>query len=457
MRVVLGVGGGIAAYKVAALLRLLKESGHEVRVVPTAAAEEFVGRATWEALSGEPVSTSVFDDVPGVAHIAIGKSAELVIVAPATADLLARAASGLADDLLTTTLLVARCPVIMAPAMHTEMWQHPATQANVATLRARGVHVMEPASGRLTGADSGPGRMPEPAEIFEYAMTVVVPPVELGAVRSGKQSPDVETTEITNVSDSEAAIHHELAGHHVLITAGGTREPIDPVRWIGNRSSGIQGVALAVAAAERGARVTLIAANVGTAELAPFQAFLLDDDGLAVDGRNIDDDGATASSAINRIIQVETALEMLHAVRDNRNQADLVIMAAAVADYRPLIVSDSKVKKEPGIHHKSIELVLNPDILAETIAERYPGQVIVGFAAETNGPGGRFLELGRQKAIRKGADITAVNEVGANKGFGATSNHVWLLDATGELVAEAQGSKAAIANVILDTATQLLQ
>ena len=444
MRVVLGVGGGIAAYKVAALLRLLKESGHEVRVVPTAAAEEFVGRATWEALSGEPVSTSVFDDVPGVAHIAIGQSAELVIVAPATADLLARAAAGLADDLLTTTLLVARCPVIMAPAMHTEMWQHPATQANVATLRARGVQVMEPASGRLTGADTGPGRMPEPAVIFEYAMSVVppgsvvVPPDVLGAA-------PVETTDTAEVTDPGTPIRHDLAGHHVLITAGGTREPIDPVRWIGNRSSGIQGVALAVAAADRGAQVTLIAANVGTAELAPFQAFLLDDY------------GAPVTDSENRLIQVETALEMLQAVRDNRSQADLVIMAAAVADYRPVIVSDSKVKKEPGIHHKTIELVLNPDILAESISERHPGQVIIGFAAETNGPGGRFLELGRRKAIRKGADITAVNEVGANKGFGATSNHVWLLDATGELVAEAQGSKAAIANVILDTATQLLQ
>ena len=234
--IVLGVGGGIAAYKVCELLRRFTEDGHQVRVVPTDSALRFVGEATWAALSGQPVSTSVWDGVHEVPHVRLGQHADLVFVAPATADLLARAAAGRADDLLTAILLTARCPVVFAPAMHTEMWEHPATQANVETLRGRGCLVLEPAAGRLTGADSGPGRLPEPAELYETAVRVL-------ARGPGGLRPD-------------------LAGRHVLVSAGGTREELDPVRFLGNWSSGRQGYALARTAAARGARVTLVSANV---------------------------------------------------------------------------------------------------------------------------------------------------------------------------------------------------
>ncbi|MDO9458189.1 bifunctional phosphopantothenoylcysteine decarboxylase/phosphopantothenate--cysteine ligase CoaBC, partial [Nocardioides sp.] len=230
----LGVAGGIAAYKACELLRRLTESGHDVTVVPTASALEFVGAPTWAALSGKPVHTDVWSDVHQVPHVRIGQTADLVVVAPATADLLAKAAHGLADDLLTNTLLTARCPVVLAPAMHTEMWEHAATRANVETLRSRGVLVIEPAEGRLTGADTGKGRLPEPAELFEVCLDVLA---------RGSATPD-------------------LVGRHVVVSAGGTREPLDPVRYLGNRSSGRQGVALAGAAAARGAQVTLVAAHV---------------------------------------------------------------------------------------------------------------------------------------------------------------------------------------------------
>jgi phosphopantothenoylcysteine decarboxylase/phosphopantothenate--cysteine ligase len=278
MRIILGVAGGIAAYKAALLLRLLTEAGHDVRVIPTRASLEFVGRATWEALSGEPAPSEVFEDVQHVPHVELGKGADLVVVAPASADLLARAATGRADDLLTATLLTARCPVLLAPAMHTEMWEHPATRANVATLRSRGVHVLEPASGRLTGADTGPGRLPEPEDIAAAALALV----------GGTDAP------------------HDLAGQHVVISAGGTREPLDPVRFLGNRSSGRQGFALAEAALARGARVTLVAANVTLP--APPRAGL---------------------------VAVETTEELRAAVRAAAKDADVVVMAAARADFRP--------------------------------------------------------------------------------------------------------------------------
>ena len=398
MRIVLGVAGGIAAYKAAVLLRLLTEAGHSVRVVPTRAALEFVGRATWEALSGQPATPEVFDDVTGVTHVALGNEADLVVVAPATADLLARAAAGLADDLLTTTLLVARCPVLVAPAMHTQMWEHPATVANVATLRARGVHIIQPAVGRLTGADSGAGRLPEPEEIAAAAFTLLAPGTR------------------------------DLAGRHVVVSAGGTREPLDPVRFLGNRSSGRQGIALAAAAARRGAVVTLVAANVA----------------LPV-GPGVE------------VVRVETAEQLRDAVRAAAKDADAVVMAAAVADFRPAATAAAKIKKQPGGVAPSLELVETPDILAELAARRLrSGQVVVGFAAETGDADGDVLAHGRAKALRKGADLLVVNAVGEGRGFGTADNDVVILDAAGDEVARAAGSKDEVAHAVWDAVLPLL-
>ena len=383
LRVVLGVGGGIAAYKAALLLRLFTESGHDVTVVPTAAALRFVGAPTWEALSGKPVSTEVWSDVPRVPHVQIGKTADLVVVAPATADLLARAAAGLADDLLTTTLLTAHCPVVFAPAMHTEMWDHPATQANVATLTARGAHIVPPASGRLTGADTGPGRLPEPEEIFAVCQRLLAHP---------------------GATSGEAP----LAGRRVVVSAGGTREPLDPVRYLGNRSSGKQGYALAQVAAARGASVTLVAAN--TSLPAP----------PGVD-----------------VVPVGTALELQDAVTQAAKDADVVVMAAAVADFRPKAYAAAKIKKthaatvdgSPDESAPTIELVRNPDILAGLVEDRGAADrpLIVGFAAETGDETGSVLDLARAKLARKGCDLLVANEVGVDKAFGTDANTVHLL------------------------------
>ncbi|ANC30177.1 bifunctional phosphopantothenoylcysteine decarboxylase/phosphopantothenate--cysteine ligase CoaBC [Isoptericola dokdonensis] len=403
MRILLGVSGGIAAYKAVLLLRLLREQGHAVRVVPTVSALRFVGAPTFEALSGEPVTTEVFEDVDRVQHVALGQGADLVVVAPATADLLARAAAGRADDLLTTTLLTVSCPVVMAPAMHTEMWEHPATRANVATLRARGVVVVEPASGRLTGADTGPGRLPEPEEIARVALDVV-----------------------------EARPAADLAGRHVVVSAGGTREPIDPVRFIGNRSSGRQGVALAVAALARGARVTLVAANLAGDLLAPVRAR-----------------GA-------EVVEVSTTAELRSAVRGAATTADVVVMAAAVADFRPVAPPAAKIKKVAGRSPAPIELVENPDVLAELAAERLRvGQVVVGFAAETGDDDGTVLEHGRAKARRKGADLLVVNAVGHAVGFGTDDNEVTVVDGAGATVATAAGSKRVVADAVWDAVTSI--
>ena len=412
MRILLGVTGGIAAYKAVLLLRLLREQGHAVRVIPTRSALEFVGAPTFEALSGEPVSTEVFDDVPGVQHVALGKGADLVIVAPATADFMARAAAGMADDLLTTTLLAASCPVVLAPAMHTEMWDHPATRANVATLRERGVHVIEPASGRLTGVDTGPGRLPEPEDIAREALSLVEPaPVE------------------------PVPGPRDLAGRRVVVSAGGTREPIDPVRFIGNRSSGRQGVALAQAAAARGADVTLVAAN------------------LAADVT----DQVLAGPRPCSVVQVESTAELRDAVRAAGADADVVVMAAAVADFRPAVTPDAKIKKVPGQGPAPIALVENPDILAELAHERLrPDQVVVGFAAETGDESGSVLEHGRTKARRKGADLIAVNAVGGGRGFGTDGNEVTILDGAGDVVGEASGSKREVADALWDAVAKLL-
>jgi len=395
VHILLGVCGGIAAYKSAGLLRLFTEAGHDVRVVPTRSSLEFVGRATWEALSGHPVTTGVFDNVTAVEHVSLGQSADLVVVAPATADLLARAAAGRADDLLTASLLIARCPILIVPAMHTEMWQHPATRANVATLRGRGVHVMEPDVGRLTGADSGPGRLPEPTAIAASALALVVP--------------------------------QDLTGRTVVVSAGGTREPVDPVRFLGNRSTGRQGVALAAAARRRGADVVLVAANLAVA--APH--------------------GVT-------VVPVESAAELRTAVRAAAVDADVVVMAAAVADFRPSAPSVHKIKKSDA-GPAPIELTENPDVLAELAGDRLrPGQVVVGFAAETGDAAGDALHHGRAKALRKGADLLVVNEVGPDRGFGVGHNEVTLLDVRGETVATAAGTKDEVADAVWDAVVPLL-
>jgi len=404
--VVLGVGGGIAAYKVAHLLRLLTESGHDVRVVPTATALEFVGAPTWAALSGHPVTASVWDDVEQVPHVRIGRVAELVVVAPATADLLAKAAHGLADDLLTTTLLTATCPVLMAPAMHTEMWQHPATRANVETLRARGVHVLEPASGRLTGTDTGPGRLPEPEEIFAAAT---------GLLGSAGAAP----------SAGSSGTRRDLAGRRVVVSAGGTREHLDPVRFLGNRSSGRQGYALARTAAARGAEVVLVAANTA----------LPDPDGVSV-------------------VPVGSAQELREAVLDAAAGADAVVMAAAVADFRPRDTSPTKLKKGAG-EPTEIALVRNPDVLAELTASprQRPGQVVVGFAAETGDAEGDVLAHGRAKLARKGCDLLVVNEVGEAghpTGFEGTQNAAVVLGSDGSETPVPLGSKEALAETVWD-------
>ncbi|GAA2858956.1 bifunctional phosphopantothenoylcysteine decarboxylase/phosphopantothenate--cysteine ligase CoaBC [Pseudonocardia halophobica] len=393
-KVLLGVAGGIAAYKSAELLRRLTETGHSVRVVPTGSALNFVGAATFEALSGQPVHTGVFSDVPSVQHVRLGQEADLVVVAPATADLLARAVQGRADDLLGGSLLVARCPVLFVPAMHTEMWEHPATRANVATLRERGSVVMEPASGRLTGKDTGPGRLPDPAEIAELARLLL---------------------------ERADALPRDLAGRRVVVSAGGTREPLDPVRYLGNRSSGRQGYALAKVAAQRGAHVTLVAGH--TAELA---------DPAAVE-----------------VVKVGSALEMRDAMHAAVKGADAVVMSAAVADFRPAALAAHKIKKD-GSEPEPLHLALNPDILAELVAAREPGQVVVGFAAETGDDTADVLEYGRRKLAKKGCDLLLVNWVGEGGAFENTENQGWLLGADGGETQIPNGSKALLASRLWD-------
>jgi phosphopantothenoylcysteine decarboxylase / phosphopantothenate---cysteine ligase len=396
-RVVLGVGAGIAAYKACELLRLLTESGHSVRVIPTADALRFVGEATWAALSGEPVTTDVWTSVAEVPHVRIGQSADLVLIAPATADLMARAAAGMAGDLLTATVLTARCPVIYAPAMHTEMWEHPATTANVSLLRDRGAIVLEPAVGRLTGADSGAGRLPEPAEIFAVATRLL-------ARRRATGNP------------------LDLAGRRVVVSAGGTREEIDPVRFIGNWSSGTQGYALARTAVARGAEVVVVAANVA----------LPDPPGV-------------------KVVRVISAREMADAVAVAAAQdggADAVVMAAAVADYRPATRNATKLKKD-GQPPDPLPLTENPDILAGLAARRAHEsgrQVLVGFAAETDTAAG----AAQAKLARKGCDLLVVNPVGNGLGFGTADNEAVVYGTDGTVTPIPRGPKEALADVVWD-------
>ncbi|CKO48401.1 bifunctional phosphopantothenoylcysteine decarboxylase/phosphopantothenate--cysteine ligase CoaBC [Mycobacterium tuberculosis] len=404
-QVIVGVSGGIAAYKACTVVRQLTEASHRVRVIPTESALRFVGAATFEALSGEPVCTDVFADVPAVPHVHLGQQADLVVVAPATADLLARAAAGRADDLLTATLLTARCPVLFAPAMHTEMWLHPATVDNVATLRRRGAVVLEPATGRLTGADSGAGRLPEAEEITTLAQLLL---------------------------ERHDALPYDLAGRKLLVTAGGTREPIDPVRFIGNRSSGKQGYAVARVAAQRGADVTLIAGHT---------AGLVDPAGVEV-------------------VHVSSAQQLADAVSKHAPTADVLVMAAAVADFRPAQVATAKIKK--GVEGPpTIELLRNDDVLAGVVRARAHGQLpnmraIVGFAAETGDANGDVLFHARAKLRRKGCDLLVVNAVGEGRAFEVDSNDGWLLASDGTESALQHGSKTLRASRIVDAIVTFL-
>lgn len=407
MRVVIGIGGGIAAYKAAMLLRLFGKAGHEVTAIPTEAALKFVGQPTLEALSGNPVSVDVFERVPEVNHVRQAEQADALIIAPATADLMARLASGRANDLLTATVLTTHAPVILAPAMHTQMWEHPATQANLATLRSYGYSIIEPAVGRLTGPDSGIGRLPEPEDIYAQALAI------LGW-------------------DQEAKLHgaeesQPLAGQRLLVTAGGTREALDPVRFLGNRSSGKQGVALAQEAIKLGAQVHLIGANL---EVQP-------------------------PNGLSRLTRVTSAEQMHRAVFDALAESDLVIMAAAVADFRPAEYTDSKIKKtDDPLADPVIHLVRNPDILREIVLYRQKNPTtapatIVGFAAETGDDTATPLEYGYAKLARKGCDYLAVNTVSHTLGFGADTNRVTLLSKGGGEPMVTEGTKEEVASALL--------
>ena len=400
-RVLVGVGGGIAAYKTAHLVRGLVGEGAEVRVVPTPASLEFVGSSTWEALSHHPVLTSVFEDVDEVAHVRHGQQADLTVIAPATADLLARMRMGRADDMLTASLLVTRGPVVVAPAMHTEMWEHPSTRENVAVLRERGVTVLEPAVGRLTGPDSGPGRLPEPEAILDAARAAIAAP-----------------------RDERGGALRDLVGRELLITAGGTREELDPVRFLANHSSGRQGWALAHAALVRGARVRLAAANVAL-ETPP---------------------GADR-------LDVGSAAELAELVAAQLGQVDALIMAAAVADFTSVGRADQKIKKDESAPDSvpTLALARTQDILRHSVVSRGGAArpAIVGFAAETGGDGAAALDLARRKARRKGADLLVFNDVSAGV-FGTADNEVRILDRDGEEVAHAAGSKTLVAHAVLD-------
>lgn len=468
MRIIVGIGGGIAAYKAAMLLRLFAKNGDEVIAMPTPNATKFVGVPTLEALSGNPVSTDVFDRVPEVNHVRQAEKADAVVIAPATADLLARLAAGRADDLLSSTVLTTHAPVILAPAMHTQMWEHPATQANVQTLRSWGYHVIEPAIGRLTGPDSGPGRMPEPEDIFAVALDVIarfpkgqVHPVytpgyapteplytgteqeRMAAARAatltsallGQGEPhqvepgQAEPSQATGASES---LHGPLSGRLVVITAGGTREALDPVRFLGNRSTGKQGVALAEAARDLGATVHLIGANLEVP--------------------------APEGVQVTRVV---SALDLREATLEASAAADVLIMSAAVADFRPAEFAEFKIKKSADSEDAPvIQLVRNPDILREVVVRRQQAReagesalgpkLIVGFAAETGSAEKTPLELGREKLQRKGTDFLAVNTVGVNRGFGTDDNTITLLSTLNDEAPVFSGSKKELSVRLLE-------
>jgi phosphopantothenoylcysteine decarboxylase/phosphopantothenate--cysteine ligase len=414
LNIVVGVTGGIAAYKAVQIVRDLVLAGHTVRVIATEAALRFVGAPTWEAISRNPLNTSIFDDVAAVRHVSLGQQADVVVIAPATADAIAKLAAGIADDLLGTTVLASRAPLVIAPAMHTEMWQHPATVANVETLRRRGVVIVGPDSGQLTGADVGPGRMSEPSVIVEAALTAAG--VEAGTAGAPAR-----------------AAEGDLAGRRVLVTAGGTREPIDPVRFVGNRSSGKQGVALALAAAARGAEVTVIAAHLDAAPAAALRDARLE------------------------TVEVATAAELAAAVGERAGAASVVVMAAAVADYTPAEVSDRKIKKNGRGDTLELTLTRTADVLGDLVAHPVAGRVVVGFAAETAADRDELVLLAREKLARKPADLLVANPVGDGRGFGSDVNDALVLTASGEIVAEVSGDKHVVADAVLDRVVALLR
>lgn len=450
-RIVVGVSGSISAYKATFIIRQLRAAGHEVKVVASAAALKFIGESTLAALSGAPVASQLFSDAGAVEHVAIAEWAQLLLIAPASADLIAKLAVGRADDMLTTTALTTTAPIVISPAMHTQMWQHPATVANVEMLRSRGVKVIEPASGRLTGKDSGPGRLPEPEQIVAQALEFLRQSEHFKAASNGGGAQVVDAVQNQgepsqdqpgqNQPDQDLAAQdlqfsQDLAGKHFVISAGGTREAIDPVRFLGNRSSGRQGTALARAAVERGAHVTLVAANIEAALLAQLPEQV-------------------------EVVKVVSALQLRDAVHEAGRSAQVIVMCAAVADFRPKTYAGFKLKKstDSGETDKSytLELVENPDILAGLAAQRLnEGQVIVGFAAETGDEHTSALEYGRRKALKKGADLLAVNTVGATSGFGDVANEIHILDSHGQQVGHSAGSKLQVARDLVELIAQRL-
>lgn len=451
-RIVVGVSGSISAYKATFIIRQLRAAGHEVKVVASAAALKFIGESTLAALSGAPVASQLFSDAGAVEHVAIAEWAQLLLIAPASADLIAKLAVGRADDMLTTTALTTTAPIVISPAMHTQMWQHPATVANVETLRVRGVKVIEPASGRLTGKDSGPGRLPDPEQIVAQALEFLRQSEHSKAASNGGGAQVVDAVQnqgepsqdrpARNQPGQELAAQdlqfiQDLAGKHFVISAGGTREAIDPVRFLGNRSSGLQGTALARAAVERGAHVTLVAANIEAALLAQLPEQV-------------------------EVVKVVSALQLRDAVHEAGRSAQVIIMCAAVADFRPKTYAGFKLKKstDSGETDKSytLELVENPDILAGLASQRLnEGQVIVGFAAETGDEHTSALEYGRRKALKKGADLLAVNTVGATSGFGDVANEIHVLDSHGQQVGHSAGSKLHVARDLVELIAQRLK
>ena len=450
-RIVVGVSGSISAYKATFIIRQLRAAGHEVKVVASAAALKFIGESTLAALSGAPVASQLFSDAGAVEHVAIAEWAQLLLIAPASADLIAKLAVGRADDMLTTTALTTTAPIVISPAMHTQMWQHPATVANVEILRSRGVKVIEPASGRLTGKDSGPGRLPEPEQIVAQALEFLRQSEHFKAASNGGGAQVVDAVQNQgepsqdqpgqNQPDQDLAAQdlqfsQDLAGKHFVISAGGTREAIDPVRFLGNRSSGRQGTALARAAVERGAHVTLVAANIEAALLAQLPEQV-------------------------EVVKVVSALQLRDAVHEAGRSAQVIVMCAAVADFRPKTYAGFKLKKstDSGETDKSytLELVENPDILAGLAAQRLnEGQVIVGFAAETGDEHTSALEYGRRKALKKGADLLAVNTVGATSGLGDVANEIHVLDSHGQQVGHSAGSKLQVARDLVELIAQRL-
>lgn len=452
-RIVVGVSGSISAYKATFIIRQLRAAGHEVKVVASAAALKFIGESTLAALSGAPVASQLFSDAGAVEHVAIAEWAQLLLIAPSSADLIAKLAVGRADDMLTTTALTTTAPIVISPAMHTQMWQHPATVANIEILRSRGVKVIEPASGRLTGKDSGPGRLPEPEQIVAQALEFLRQSEHSKAASNGGGAQVVDAVQNQgessqdqpgqNQPDQELAARdlqfsQDLAGKHFVISAGGTREAIDPVRFLGNRSSGRQGIALARAAVERGAHVTLVAANIEAALLAQLPEQV-------------------------EVVKVVSALQLHDAVHEAGRSAQVIVMCAAVADFRPKTYAGFKLKKSAGNAESggsesyTLELVENPDILAGLAAQRLnEGQVIVGFAAETGDEHTSALEYGRRKALKKGADLLAVNTVGATSGFGDVANEIHVLDSHGQQVGHSAGSKLQVARDLVELIAQRL-